>query len=193
MKVFLLVAISILLSCSIKADMIDKTGMQPWEICALCHGLTGNSATARFPKLAGQKPQYIKNQINAFLTGTRTNDGGQMSSIVTEVNESEIELIADYFSQQLIESDTPNSEAQETQNRPPALVSNCLNCHNTKEDDAIPHLSSQHKGYLEKQLTDFKEGNRTNPIMTGIAQSLSANDIEEIAEYFSKVTRKTYE
>ena len=48
-------------------------------------GLDGISATAKFPKLAGQKKAYIEKQLSDFLAGNRTNDGGQMASIVTEI------------------------------------------------------------------------------------------------------------
>ncbi|MBU2531705.1 MAG: hypothetical protein KKB37_03115, partial [Alphaproteobacteria bacterium] len=70
----------------------------PQEMCGLCHSLDGVSATARFPKLAGQKAAYIEKQLRDFLAGKRSNDGGQMASIVTEITVSQIRDVAIYFS-----------------------------------------------------------------------------------------------
>ena len=63
----------------------DPSQYPAYETCALCHGLFGVSHTAKFPHLGGQKPAYIEAQLRAFLSGFRTNDGGQMSAIVTEL------------------------------------------------------------------------------------------------------------
>ncbi|MDB4224864.1 cytochrome c, partial [Granulosicoccus sp.] len=73
---------------------------KPWEICALCHSLDGDSRMAKFPKLAGQPELYIEKQLQDFLTGSRFNDGGQMSSIVTEVAEEDFQAIAIWFASQ---------------------------------------------------------------------------------------------
>ena len=83
-----------------QAGMIDKEGMAPWEICGMCHGLDGVSHMPKFPKLAGQKADYIKAQFIAFMNGERTNDGGQMQAITQEVQPGDINRIAHYFSQQ---------------------------------------------------------------------------------------------
>ncbi|MHB8255975.1 MAG: c-type cytochrome [Acidiferrobacterales bacterium] len=64
----------------------------------------------------------------------------------------------------------------------------CQACHGTDGNSvnpAYPKLAGQSAGYLVKQLTDFKDGKRTNPIMSGMAASLSPQDREDIAAYFS--------
>jgi cytochrome c553 len=51
----------------------------------------------------------------------------------------------------------------------------------------FPHLGGQHAQYVTKQLTDFREGNRTNDgdamTMRTIAGKLSNHDIEALASY----------
>lgn len=51
----------------------------------------------------------------------------------------------------------------------------------------LPHLSGQHAQYVTKQLTDFREGNRTNDgdamTMRSIAGKLSNKDIDALASY----------
>ncbi|MFV3017235.1 c-type cytochrome, partial [Pseudomonas sp. KHB2.9] len=50
-----------------------------------------------------------------------------------------------------------------------------------------PHVGGQHAQYVAKQLTDFREGNRTNDgdtkIMQSIAAKLSNKDIEAVSQY----------
>src|SRR2546427_3313999 len=70
-----------------RADVIITEGMQPWETCAECHSLDGVSAMARFPKLAGQRPDYVAKQVRDFRDGRRQNDGGQMVATAAGISE----------------------------------------------------------------------------------------------------------
>ena len=83
------------------AGTIDS-GENAYERCALCHGLYGVTPRSKFPILAGQNPAYLESQIRAFLTGARTNDGGQMQGVVTEITDEQIvEVVAWFASQDL--------------------------------------------------------------------------------------------
>jgi cytochrome c553 len=44
-------------------------------------------------------------------------------------------------------------------------------------------LSAQHAAYTAKQLKNFKEGTRANPIMMGMAAALTDQDMNNIATY----------
>ena len=65
----------------------------------------------------------------------------------------------------------------------------CVACHGA--DGAKPStpdqpiLAGQYYDYLVKALTDYKSGVRTNPIMKGFAATLSKQDIEDVAAWFS--------
>jgi cytochrome c553 len=67
----------------------------------------------------------------------------------------------------------------------------CTGCHspNGEGNDpaAYPKLGGQHAQYVSKQLTDFREGARTNDgdsmIMRTIAAKLSNKDIAAISSY----------
>ena len=72
----------------------DPSQYPAYETCALCHGLFGVSHTAKFPNLGGQKQDYIEAQVRSFLEGHRTNDGGQMAAIVTELQPEDIPFVA---------------------------------------------------------------------------------------------------
>ena len=75
----------------------DPSQYPAYETCALCHGLFGVSHTGKFPNLGGQKQAYIEAQIHAFRDGHRTNDGGQMVTIVTELQPEDIAFVAEWF------------------------------------------------------------------------------------------------
>ncbi len=69
----------------------------------------------------------------------------------------------------------------------------CAACHNADGNSVVtvnPKLAGQHPSYLVKQLTNFKEGKRKNAVMSGIAASLSPEDMQNLAAYFSSQTLK---
>jgi cytochrome c553 len=64
----------------------------------------------------------------------------------------------------------------------------CDACHGEKglpAEPAIPIIWGQQDGYLYLQLRDFQKGARKDDQMTPIAQSLSKEDAQALAEYFS--------
>ena len=64
----------------------------------------------------------------------------------------------------------------------------CQACHgldgNSQSPD-YPRLGGQHADYLAKALRDYKSGARKNPIMGGQVSGLSAQDMADLAAYFS--------
>src|SRR5664279_3417395 len=64
----------------------------------------------------------------------------------------------------------------------------CAACHGpngVSVSDAIPNLAAQRAGYIEAQLKALKEGTRKNPSMNAIAAQLSAEDMANVAAYFT--------
>jgi cytochrome c553 len=70
----------------------------------------------------------------------------------------------------------------------------CAACHGPDGNSPInpvwPKLAGQHPGYIEKQLSDFKSGNRNDPTMSGMAAPLSEEDMADLAAYFSSQTKQ---
>ena len=188
-------------SSPVQAGMIDKEGMAPWEICGLCHSLDGVSVMAKFPKLAGQKAAYIKKQFIDFHQEIRTNDGGQMVAITTEVDMQTVDAIADYFSglnppsakpKGELESDytfgmTLFNEGKKVNERKGELLPACVSCHGFAQSSA-PWLYAQHSAYILKQLRDFASEERRNDegnVMRKIASMLSESEMSAIADYLA--------
>ncbi|WP_336599120.1 c-type cytochrome [Paraburkholderia bengalensis] len=67
------------------------------ERCTACHAanFAGQNET---PRIAGQHDQYIVKQLRDFRSHTRTNDGGNMGSVVRNLTDDDIRNIASYIS-----------------------------------------------------------------------------------------------
>ncbi len=69
----------------------------------------------------------------------------------------------------------------------------CAACHAPDGNSVIPvnpKLAQQHPEYLLKQLQEFKSGKRANPIMTGMAATLSDADMKNVAYWVSSKSAK---
>lgn len=69
------------------------------------------------------------------------------------------------------------------------LASNCVACHGidgVSPESVVPHLAGQRADYFFKQLRDYHNGDRLNPIMTPIAKSLSPRDAADLAAWYSR-------
>lgn len=69
----------------------------------------------------------------------------------------------------------------------------CGACHTadgSRGAPANPILQGQHAQYLVKQLTEFKAGKRSNPIMNGMAATLSPEDIKNVSAFYASKQAK---
>jgi cytochrome c553 len=69
-------------------------------------------------------------------------------------------------------------------------AASCSGCHGANGISANPlwpNLAGQKEAYLVKQLKAFRDGARSDPMMTPMAKPLSGADIENLAAYFSSL------
>jgi len=75
------------------------------------------------------------------------------------------------------------------------LVYTCNGCHgvlgytNAYPDYPVPKIVGQNEQYIVNALHGYKNGDRTHPTMMAQAQSLSDQDIEDIAAYLSSLAK----
>jgi cytochrome c553 len=65
----------------------------------------------------------------------------------------------------------------------------CATCHGPDGNSVNPlwpTLAGQTARYIYLQLRDFQEGRRKDPLMSPIASTLSREDTQDLAEYFSQ-------
>lgn len=164
-------------------------------VCGACHGVDGNSALANFPKLAGQGERYLLKQMQDIKSGARP--VVEMTGMLEPLSEQDMADVAAYFASQKMSvgaADATLVERGQALFRGGKLAEGmpaCTGCH--APDGAgiatagYPHLGGQHAGYIAKQLTAFREGERSNDgdamIMRDIAAKLSNKDIEAVSSY----------
>lgn len=66
--------------------------------CSGCHAPNGaGNDAAKFPRLGGQKAEYIVKALQDFRSGARANDPGKMMQMVSQrMSDSEIAAVANY-------------------------------------------------------------------------------------------------
>jgi len=177
----------------IKGDA--AAGQAKTAVCGACHNPDGNSLAPNFPKLAGQDQRYLEKQLHDIKSGKRT--VLEMTGMLAAFSDQDLADIAAYFASQkgsvgaadpkLVERGRALFNGGDLEKGMPA----CTGCHSPNGAGialaGFPHLSGQHSQYVTKQLTEFREGVRTNDgdamTMRTIAGKLSNHDIEALASY----------
>jgi len=171
------------------------------DYCKTCHGLSGQGFRGSFPmpRLAGQQPEYLKNQLQAFIERRRTNP--VMFNVAHVLNPPMLTALSTYFKdldpkplggaprelaaagKKIYEEGVPSAEV------PP-----CASCHgpDAKGADAFPRLAGQLNDYMVRKLTNWDKErgqDKANPdssaIMQPIAHNLTEAQIKAVAAYLS--------
>jgi cytochrome c553 len=170
-------------------------GQAKAAVCGACHGPDGNSMAPNFPKLAGQGERYLNKQLHDIKSGKRT--VLEMTGLLTNLSDQDLADLSAYFASQKgsVGAADPKLVARgEELFRGGKLdqgMPACTGCHSPNGAGnaaaGFPHLGGQHAQYAAKQLTDFREGNRTNDgdtkMMQGVASKLGNKDIEAVSSY----------
>lgn len=163
--------------------------------CAACHGPDGNSPNPEWPKLAGQHPAYLVEQLRAFNAGHRKN--AMMAPMAQNLSDQDMQDLAAYFASQALKlTGAANAELAAQGQRlyrggiAKRQVAACIGCHGPAGQGIpprFPRLSGQHAAYTLQQLLAFKAGSRPSDadIMTSIAFRLSEQEIKALAEYLA--------
>jgi cytochrome c553 len=183
-------------------DMVDMTGVEPWDLCGECHGLDGAGNRIKFPRLAGLDPSYLVGQIRDFRAGRRQNDDGQMQETVHELAEKDIPRVADWFAKQKAPWPKSTIDASPDLVRARQLavsgapgIRACLSCHSAASLGSLdepfdaPRIAGQRDFYIAKELIDYRDGQRTNDpkqVMRKIAKQLTSGEIVSLAIFLSE-------
>ncbi len=68
----------------------------------------------------------------------------------------------------------------------------CVTCHGSNGVSVIenyPNLAAQKVPYLEKQMKDFRDGNRKDPVMFNMVASLDDEMIQALAKHYAAQSR----
>jgi cytochrome c553 len=97
-KLVLPVAALTLLLCGPAIAGDPAAGQVLSKTCAACHGADGNSASAEFPRLAGQHEDYLIRALKDYQSGARKNP--IMAPLAANLTPRDIDDLAAYFSSQ---------------------------------------------------------------------------------------------
>ena len=163
-------------------------------VCGTCHGPRGNSVQPKFPRLAGQNPNYLAAQLKNFRSQTRGDPDAisYMWGMASPLSDDSITALAQYYSSQKADA-TRRSDSEEI-SRGRAIyeqgiqsegVPACAACHGPDAHGVgdFPRLAGQHAQYVLKQLSSFQSNMRNVAVMHGVAQSLRLTEMRAVAAY----------
>jgi cytochrome c553 len=164
-----------------------KRGHDLAYTCQGCHAIPNYKnvyPTYSVPKVHGQRPEYLLAALKAYKSGERSH--GTMHSQAVSFSEQDLADIAVYFAGPDVLTKSTNDVPADKR---PKATETCLACHGTNGVGITadyPTLSGQHADYLARALHDYQKGGRKNAIMAGMAATLTAEDIEQLSEYYSR-------
>ncbi len=162
--------------------------------CFLCHGMSGESSSEVFPRLATQNATYLAKQLKDFQTGSRK--GTTMNTMVAGLTDAEMADLGAFFAAQKADPHPPADAELGAVGRylyargnPYSGVAACAGCHGPAAHgtQTLPRLAGQQAPYLEGQLKEFNKRSRTNDhaVRHAIASKLTELEIKALAEFLA--------
>jgi cytochrome c553 len=166
------------------------------DVCARCHGLEGTGRGGAFPRLDGQRSDYLVRAMRAYADGGR--HSGIMAPIARRVGGELSRIAAGYYaamprSRNAPEPSNPGANVAgarlASQGSPSQDIPPCASCHDAEPvNDAYPRLRGQHAWYLAQQLRLLQRRHRGGSefvhLMHAFVNRLSDAHIEEVAAYY---------
>jgi len=164
-----------------------SAGKNKFATCAGCHAIPGHTnayPNYHVPRLGDQHPDYVVAALKAYQAGDRSHP--TMHANAFSLSEQDMRDIAAYVagltsiaSPQPVQGDASAGKTKSTA---------CAACHGPDGNSSIPlypRLAGQYEDYLRKALQDYQAGTRKDPIMKGMATTLSEQDRADLAAYFA--------
>lgn len=183
--------------------IFTEGGSQPGAMpCVACHGAHGlGMAAAGFPRLAGLPAAYLRKQLEDFKRASRSHP--VMEPVAKALTDAEIDAVSQALAAMPApaptlaqRSEMPSNPAQKLalQGAWERQIPACVSCHGPAGSgvgDAFPPLAGQPAAYLKAQLLAWQGGTRhndPNDLMGHIAKSLTAEEVQSVAEYFAALS-----
>jgi cytochrome c553 len=169
--------------------------------CEVCHGVSAQGFHGYYPipRLAGQPPEYLKNQLQAFVERRRTNNimfnvghvlsPAMINALTTDFNQLNPKPVGGAPKEHIDEGKNIFENGVAATNVPP-----CASCHGpqAKGNGPFPRLAGQLYDYITNKLSNWDKERGQNPsqpdtsaVMQPIAHSLTQPQIKAVAAYLS--------
>ena len=176
-------ALALLVSLGAQAAGDPVRGKQLGYTCLGCHGIDSYKnvyPTYNVPRLRGQHADYLAAALKEYRGKERSHL--TMWAQASSLSDQDIEDVAAYLSGEPLKAGAPPVDEA-----PAKVTALCAACHG-KDGVGItpdyPTLAGQHVDYLMRALHEYQQGDRKNPVMATFVSTLTAADIQELAEYY---------
>lgn len=166
------------------------------RLCMACHGQDGNSLVPNFPKLAGQHPEYLLQELQEYKEHHRDNE--MMSPVVQELSAADMANLAVYFAAQKPVPGTTTDPGLLALGKKIYLEGNsdsglpsCDGCH--EEDGSgsarFPRIAGQNPEYTLEQFRLYAGGQRKfgKKVMRTVAERITEQEAKAVAEYIASM------
>ncbi|MBS0584006.1 MAG: c-type cytochrome [Proteobacteria bacterium] len=204
------------------ADFLDQRRVEPIQgdvaagaakavVCVACHGPNGNAIVPTFPKLAGQRAEYLHSRLSEYKHADAKLPYYAASPMPVQaqaLSEADMHNLAAYFAAQKpmpspTAANTPPGETRgerlyregdSARGIPP-----CQGCHGANAEGGpvaagdqylvYPALRGQHAPYLSARLSNYRAGwpyrASGDYIMAGVARTLDDESIQAVAAWLA--------
>jgi cytochrome c553 len=189
-----------------------SAGAQKATVCFACHGANGASVAPTFPRLAGQRADYLYHRLVSFNHADPKDpyySKSPMTALAAKLSDEDMRDLASYFATQVPQAPETAAAAAASgsgellyrSGDPSHGVPPCQGCHGAEAEGvhapavqyaAYPALRGQYAPYIIARLTSFRQGlphdSSNDLIMSGVARTLDDDAIQAIAAWLSSLT-----
>ena len=162
------------------------------QVCAACHTADGSRGSPANPILQGQHAEYLAKQLAEFKDGKRKNP--IMQGMAAPLSDDDIKNVTAFYASKSAKPGFAKNKDLATLGEKiyrggiaERQIPACAGCHSPNGAGLpaqYPRLGGQHSDYVKTQLTNFRQGERTNNVqMSSIAANLSDKEIEALSDY----------
>jgi cytochrome c553 len=187
-------------------------GTEKAGVCLACHGANGVSPAPAFPRLAGQRADYLYHRLVSFKQADPKDPYysiSAMTAFAAKLSDDDARDLATYFSAQPLQvTDVASPVASAAKGAalfyagdPSKGVPPCQGCHGADASGVTsrgnqyatyPSLRGQYGPYIIARLTNYRAGlphdTSNDFIMAGVAQTLDDDSIQALAAWISSLT-----
>ncbi|HUD42846.1 MAG TPA: c-type cytochrome [Dokdonella sp.] len=217
-------ALAVLGAPAAAADFVDLRRIEPVSgdaaagaqkaaaLCFACHGADGISPVPMFPNLAGQRADYLYQELLRYKSGSRPDS--PMTALVQPLEDADLRNLAVHYAALAANVPAPAEPPAPDllarggtlyrQGDPGRGVPPCQGCHGADANGhpladatarspyrAYPLLYGQHAAYVATRLRDYRSGALAHTsndfIMTGVAQRLDDASIDALAAWLGNL------
>jgi len=157
------------------------------DACAGCHGTHGHSASP-MPIIAGLPEAYLKQTLRDYKSGERPST--VMGRVARGYDDAEIDALAAFFASQVWISPQQELDPKLVKRGKRIHRDGCGTCHKDGgrfQDDTVPRLAGQWRGYLEILLEEYWLWERRMPhlFMVIAVSELEEDDLNALASFYA--------